>query len=61
MWFQPIGAGSGTSGGYQSGYPQPRPATTVNKVCSSGAKATMFGAQSIMLAQRRRRRGGWRA
>jgi len=25
------------------------PATTVNKVCSSGAKATMFGAQTIML------------
>jgi acetyl-CoA C-acetyltransferase len=25
------------------------PATTINKVCSSGAKAIMFGAQSIML------------
>ncbi|MEL7120024.1 MAG: acetyl-CoA C-acyltransferase [Bacteroidota bacterium] len=28
------------------------PATTVNKVCSSGAKAIMFGAQSIMLGLR---------
>lgn len=27
------------------------PATTVNKVCSSGAKAIMFAAQSIMLGQ----------
>lgn len=27
------------------------PATTVNKVCSSGAKAIMFGAQAIMLGQ----------
>lgn len=27
------------------------PCTTINKVCSSGMKATMFGAQSIMLGQ----------
>ncbi|MEL6122675.1 MAG: acetyl-CoA C-acyltransferase [Bacteroidota bacterium] len=27
------------------------PCTTINKVCSSGMKAVMFGAQSIMLAQ----------
>ena len=27
------------------------PCTTINKVCSSGAKAIMFGAQSIMLGQ----------
>src|SRR5690554_4262207 len=27
------------------------PCTTVNKVCSSGMKAVMFGAQSIMLGQ----------
>ncbi|MEM1318985.1 MAG: acetyl-CoA C-acyltransferase [Bacteroidota bacterium] len=27
------------------------PCTTVNKVCSSGAKAIMFGAQAIMLGQ----------
>ena len=28
------------------------PCTTINKVCSSGMKAAMFGAQSIMLGQR---------
>ncbi|MCC5946099.1 MAG: acetyl-CoA C-acyltransferase [Bernardetiaceae bacterium] len=27
------------------------PCTTINKVCASGMKATMFGAQSIMLGQ----------
>lgn len=32
-----------------AGIPNMVPATTVNKVCSSGAKATMFGAQTIML------------
>lgn len=32
-----------------AGLPNHIPATTVNKVCSSGAKAIMFGAQSIML------------
>ncbi|RME94230.1 MAG: acetyl-CoA C-acyltransferase [Bacteroidetes bacterium] len=32
-----------------AGIPNTVPATTVNKVCSSGAKAIMFGAQSIML------------
>ncbi len=33
----------------KAGIPNNVPATTVNKVCSSGAKATMFGAQTIML------------
>jgi len=32
--------------------PNTVPSTTVNKVCSSGAKAIMFGAQSIMLGHR---------
>lgn len=32
-----------------AGIPNSVPATTVNKVCSSGMKAVMFGAQSIML------------
>ena len=36
-----IGAGIGTN----------VPCTTVNKVCSSGMKSVMFGAQSIMLGQ----------
>lgn len=34
-----------------AGIGQHVPCTTVNKVCSSGAKAIMFGAQSIMLGQ----------
>ena len=32
-----------------AGIPESVPATTVNKVCASGMKAVMFGAQSIML------------
>lgn len=32
-----------------AGIPNTVPCTTVNKVCSSGAKAVMFGAQMIML------------
>lgn len=32
-----------------AGIPNTVPCTTVNKVCSSGAKSIMFGAQSIML------------
>lgn len=32
-----------------AGIPQSVPCTTVNKVCSSGMKAVMFGAQTIML------------
>lgn len=35
-----------------AGIPDTVPCTTVNKVCSSGAKSIMFGAQSIMLGQR---------
>ena len=33
----------------RAGIPDTVPCTTVNKVCSSGMKAVMFGAQSIML------------
>ncbi|MBK8493390.1 MAG: acetyl-CoA C-acyltransferase [Saprospirales bacterium] len=33
----------------QAGIPNTVPCTTVNKVCASGAKAIMFGAQSIQL------------
>lgn len=32
-----------------AGIPNTVPCTTINKVCSSGAKSIMFGAQSIML------------
>ncbi len=32
-----------------AGLPKSVPCTTINKVCASGMKATMFGAQSIML------------
>ena len=32
-----------------AGIPDSVPCTTVNKVCASGTKATMFGAQAIML------------
>ncbi len=35
-----------------AGIPNTVPCTTVNKVCSSGAKSIMFGAQSIMLGHR---------
>ena len=34
-----------------AGIPYEVPCTTINKVCSSGMKATMIGAQSIMLGQ----------
>lgn len=35
-----------------AGIPNTVPCTTINKVCSSGAKAIMFAAQSIMLGQK---------
>ncbi|MFZ1750626.1 MAG: beta-ketoacyl synthase N-terminal-like domain-containing protein, partial [Saprospiraceae bacterium] len=34
-----------------AGLPDATPATTVNKVCASGMKSIMFGAQSIQLGQ----------
>ena len=34
-----------------AGIPQEVPCTTVNKVCASGMKTIMFGAQSIILGQ----------
>ncbi len=36
----------------EAGIPDTVPCTTINKVCSSGAKSIMFGAQSIMLGHR---------
>jgi len=36
----------------EAGIPNTVPCTTVNKVCSSGAKSIMFAAQSIMLGQK---------
>lgn len=36
----------------QAGIPNTVPCTTVNKVCSSGAKAIMFAAQAIMTGQK---------
>jgi len=35
-----------------AGVPNTVPCTTINKVCSSGAKSIMFGAQSIMLGHK---------
>ena len=35
-----------------AGIPNSVPCTTINKVCSSGAKSIMFGAQSIMLGHK---------
>lgn len=35
-----------------AGIPNTVPCTTINKVCSSGAKAIMFGAQAIMLGHK---------
>ena len=35
-----------------AGIPNTVPCTTINKVCSSGAKSVMIGAQSIMLGQK---------
>jgi len=35
-----------------AGIPNTVPCTTVNKVCSSGAKSIMFAAQAIMLGQK---------
>ena len=36
----------------EAGIPDTVPCTTINKVCSSGAKSIMFGAQSIMLGHK---------
>ncbi len=36
----------------EAGIPNTVPCTTVNKVCSSGAKSIMFAAQAIMLGQK---------
>lgn len=48
-----VSAGSGqapaTQVAFRSGIPFNVPSTTINKVCASGMKAVMFGAQSISL------------
>lgn len=50
-----ISAGLGQAPARQAaiaaGIPNGVPCTTINKVCSSGMKSVMFGAQSIMLGQ----------
>ncbi|MFN9583499.1 MAG: beta-ketoacyl synthase N-terminal-like domain-containing protein, partial [Bacteroidota bacterium] len=44
-----LGQAPATQAMIYSGIPNTVPATTVNKVCASGAKAVIMGAQSIML------------
>lgn len=55
LWGNVISAGMGQAPARQAsigaGLPWSVSCTTVNKVCSSGLKATMFGAQSIMAGQ----------
>lgn len=44
-----LGQAPGTQVALAAGLPDSTPCTTVNKVCASGMKAVMFGAQSILL------------
>jgi acetyl-CoA C-acetyltransferase len=44
-----LGQAPGRQAALAAGIPNTTPATTVNKVCSSGMKSIMFGAQSIQL------------
>lgn len=50
-----LGAGQGqapaTQASIYAGLPKTTPATTINKVCASGMKSVMIGAQSIMCGQ----------
>lgn len=46
-----LGQAPATQAALKAGIPNTVPATIVNKVCASGMKAVMFGAQSIMLGQ----------
>lgn len=46
-----LGQAPATQAMIHAGIPNSVPSTTVNKVCASGMKATMLGAQSIMLGQ----------
>ena len=45
----PVGQAPVTQASIWSGIPDTTPGTTVNKVCASGMKAIMLGAESIML------------
>eukprot|EP01027_Heterolobosea_sp_BB2_P001301 GEZU01001993.1.p1 GENE.GEZU01001993.1~~GEZU01001993.1.p1 ORF type:complete len:417 (+),score=134.91 GEZU01001993.1:1203-2453(+) len=47
-----LGQAPARQAAHKAGIPDNVPCTTLNKVCSSGMKAIMFGAQSIMLGQR---------
>jgi acetyl-CoA C-acetyltransferase len=46
-----LGQAPATQAMIYAGIPNSVPSTTVNKVCASGSKAIMLGAQSIMLGQ----------
>ncbi|SOE19852.1 acetyl-CoA C-acetyltransferase [Spirosomataceae bacterium TFI 002] len=46
-----LGQGPARQSALQAGVPNSVPATTLNKLCASGMKATMFAAQSIQLGQ----------
>lgn len=46
-----LGQAPATQAMIYAGIPNSVPSTTVNKVCASGSKAVMLGAQSIMLGQ----------
>lgn len=46
-----IGQAPDTQAMLAAGVPETTPSTTINKVCASGMKALMFGAQAIQLGQ----------
>lgn len=46
-----LGQGPARQAALQAGIPDKVPATTLNKLCASGMKSVMFGAQSIQLGQ----------
>lgn len=46
-----LGQAPATQVAIGAGIPDKVPATVINKVCASGMKSTMFGAQSILLGQ----------
>jgi acetyl-CoA C-acetyltransferase len=46
-----VGQAPARQAAIKAGIPNTVPATTINKVCSSGMKAVMFGSQSIQLGQ----------
>jgi len=46
-----VGQAPATQAATWAGIPNTVPSTTINKVCASGMKAIMLGAQSIMLGE----------